>query len=453
MLTLWGPRPGRNDRFCDGLARRSFLQVGALGALSLSDVLRADAATSSVPGATRKRHKAVINVLLPGGPPHQDMWDIKTEAPAEIRGEFKPISTSVPDIQIGEVFEKIAARMNKFSIIRSIVGARGPHDLEQCTTGWPRESLQPMGGRPSLGSGISKLLGQTDRSVPSFVGLASSTGHMPWSNPGIAGFLGPAYGPFRPDGPGMDNMKLNGGLSMDRLRDRRQLLSQMDSFRREIDIKGQMQAMDSFETTALDILTSSRLLDALDLSKEDPRVVARYGDGKPYNYQYDGAPTANDHLLMARRLIEAGVRCVTLSFGRWDSHGKNFDLVRDHGGKLDQCLTALVDDLEERGMLNDVCVVAWGEFGRTPRINQGAGRDHWPQVSAAIVAGGGLKAGQVIGSTNRLGEYAVNRPVQFQEVIATMYHAVGIDVQQARVIDPAGRPQGLVEMPPIKELI
>ena len=202
------------------------------------------------------------------------------------------------------------------------------------------------------------------------------------------------------------------------------------------------------------MLTSSKLVDALDLSKEDPKTVARYGDGKPYNYQYDGAPTCNDHLLMARRLVEAGVRCVTLSFGRWDSHGKNFDLVRDHGGKLDQCLTALVQDLDERGILNDVTVIAWGEFGRTPRVNPGAGRDHWPQVSCAILAGGGLKTGQAIGSTNRLGESAETRPTHFQEVFATLYHTLGINTALATVNDTAGRPQYLLDMQdPIRELI
>src|SRR5262249_13691621 len=155
------------------------------------------------------------------------------------------------------------------------------------------------------------------------------------------------------------------------------------------------------------------LLDALDLSRESPQVRDRYGDGKPYQYQYDGAPTVNDHLLLARRLVEAGVPCGTPSYGRWDSHGQNFALGRAHGSKLDQGLSALIEDLENRGMLNDVTVIAWGEFGRTPRINKGAGRDHWPQVSCAILAGGGLRTGQAIGATNRLGEFAKERPVHF----------------------------------------
>jgi hypothetical protein len=460
MLTLVGPRLAKSSRNCDGLPRRNFLTIGALGfgagALTLADVLRfeAQAATTSAPAKPRRGlgHKAVINVFLGGGPPHQDMWEIKTEAPSEIRGEFKPIDTKVPGLQIGECFPQIAARMDKFAVIRSIVGAKGPHDAEQCMTGWSRDSLSFMGGRPSIGAAISKLRGFVDPSIPAFVGLAAPAGHNEWADAGRPGFLGPTYAAFRPDGPGMQNMKL-GEMSLARLSSRRELLGRFDRMRAEFDATGAMSAADDFGRRAMDVLTSSKLLDALDLTKEDPKTVERYGTGKPYNYQYDGSPTCNDHLLMARRLVEAGVRCVSLSFGRWDSHGKNFDLVRDHGGKLDQCLSALVDDLAERNMLDDVTVIAWGEFGRTPRINQGAGRDHWPQVSCAILAGGGMKTGQAIGSTNRLGEHAETRPVTFQEVLATLYHNVGIDVAQATIRDPAGRPQYLVEQPPIRELI
>jgi uncharacterized protein (DUF1501 family) len=211
--------------------------------------------------------------------------------------------------------------------------------------------------------------------------------------------------------------------------------------------------MDAFEQRAFDVLTGSKLLEALDISKEDPAIRAAYGDGKPYQFQYDGAPTCNDHLLIARRLVEAGVRVVSLSFGRWDSHGGNFAMVRDHGPKLDQALSALIDDLESRGMLGDVSIVVWGEFGRTPKINKDAGRDHWPQVSTALLAGGGMRTGQVIGATNRLGEHATDRPVHVQEVLATLYHNLGIDTQTFTVVDATGRPQYLVEKPVIAELL
>jgi uncharacterized protein (DUF1501 family) len=156
---------------------------------------------------------------------------------------------------------------------------------------------------------------------------------------------------------------------------------------------------------------------------------------------------------MARRLVEVGVRCVTLSYGRWDSHGKNFDLVRDHGKKLDQGLSALIEDLDVRGMLDDVTIVVWGEFGRTPRINKDAGRDHWPQVSCAFMAGGGMKTGQAVGATNRLGEYAKDRPVHFGEIFATLYHNLGINPETTTINDPTGRPQHVIDHPALRELV
>lgn len=448
MLTILGGR----QRLCDGLDRRSFLKIGGLsfgaGGLGLANILRAEAASGN-PG---RSHKGIINIFLGGGPPHQDMWEIKTEAPSEIRGEFRPIPTSVTGIQICEVFPRLAQLMHKSVVIRSVVGCKDRHESFQCMSGWFPDDLRNVGGRPSIGSAVGKLYGPVHPSVPPYVGLAAKTQHVPWSECGSPGFLGAAYNAFKPDGPGMDNMKLN-GISLDRLQDRRSLLSSLDTLKRDIDKSGSMDGLDVFGQQALDVLTSSRLLDALDLSKEDPKIVERYGDGKPYKYQYDGAPTCNDHLLIARRLIEAGVRVVSLSYGRWDSHGQNFDLVRDHGGKLDVCLSALIEDLDSRGMLDDVSIVVWGEFGRTPKINNGAGRDHWSKVSCAFMAGGGIRAGQAIGATNRLGEYATERPVHQQEIIATLYHNLGIDVATTTLADPTGRPQYLIEDQPIKELI
>jgi len=274
---------------------------------------------------------------------------------------------------------------------------------------------------------------------------------VPWSDPGATGFLGPAYAPFKPDGPAMANMKLK--VTTDQLADRRRLLASFDQLHRDRDANGSVTGVDTATELAFDVLTSSRLVEALDLSKEDPRLREKYGNGQPYKFQYDGAPTVNEHLLIARRLVEAGVRCVTLSYGRWDSHGDNAGLVRDHGPKLDQCLSTLIEDLEVRGMLDDVTVIVWGEFGRTPRINKDGGRDHWPQVSCAFLAGGGIRGGQAIGATNRLGEYAKDRPVHVAEIVATLYHNLGIDVTKTTIIDPTGRPQYLVETPPIAELV
>lgn len=452
MLNVLGP----SSRYCDGVTRRSVLKIGAFafGAtyFSLADLYRAEASEAATAAPAPTGHKAVINIFLGGGPPHQDMWDIKTEAPMEIRGEFQPIQTNVNGIQIGEVFQRMSRLMDKCVVIRSITGCADRHDAIQCMTGWPHDSLRPLGGRPSLGAVLARVQGPAHPSVPPFVGLAAPTQHRPWSDAGQTGFLGPAYAPFKPDGPGMDNMRLN-GITVDQLADRRRLLESFDGLRRDIDMNGAIQGLDAAQQRALGVLTSNRLLDALDISREPQAVRSRYGDGKPYQYQFDGAPTVNDQLLVARRLVEAGVRCVTLTFGRWDSHGQNFNLVRDHGGKLDQCLSALIEDLDTRGMLNDVTVVVWGEFGRTPRINNGAGRDHWAPVSCCLMAGGGMRTGQVIGATNRLGEIASQRPVYQGEVMATVYRNLGINPDTVNILDPTGRPQHLIDRSALPEVV
>lgn len=453
MLTLHGAP----SRYCDGISRRSALKIGAFSfgatTLTLADVYRAEAvAKTTSTGGSLSQHKAVINVFLGGGPAHLDTWDLKPDAPAEIRGEFKPIKTNVSGIEIGECFPKIAAMMDKFAVIRSIVGAQGGHDAYQCTTGYPHSSLAAMGGRPSIGSVVSKLCGSVDPSVPPFVGLAKRTDHVEWSDAGQCGFLGSQYGAFKPSGPDMANMTKN-ITNQAHLGERQKLLHGFDSLRKEMESDSVLSTMDAHTQRAMNVLLSSKLMEAMDVTKEDPKIRDRYGDGRPYNSQADGAPTANDQLLMARRLVQAGARCVTLSFGRWDSHVKNFNLVRDHGGKLDQALSALVWDLDRLDLLDDVTVIAWGEFGRTPRINKEGGRDHWPQVSSAILAGGGLKTGQVVGSTNRLGENAKDRPVSFGDVFATLYQSIGLNPDLNPVNDPTGRPQLLAEGKVMKELI
>lgn len=440
MLTI----TGRKQRFCDGVSRRSFLKIGglamgAVGGVGLPEILRAQ---GNAGGAGSS--KAVINIFLGGGPPHQDMWEIKHDAPREVRGPFQAIETAVPGIRIGECFPRLAGMMDRLAVIRSVVGCSGSHDAYQCMSGWSRRDNESIGGRPGIGAAVAKLRGASDPGVPPHVGLAAPTRHKPWSESGSPGFLGAAYKPFKPNGEGLSDLTLN-GITLERLQDRRALLKGLDTLKSQVDASGMMEGMDAFTQAAFGVLTSSRLAQALDLSTEDPKLVARYGDGKPYKYQYDGAPTVNDHLLIARRLVEAGARSVSLSYGRWDSHGKNFDLVRDHGGKLDQAVSALVEDLEERGMLDDVTVVVWGEFGRTPRINKNAGRDHWPRVSCALLAGGGMRTGQAIGETNRLGEYAVKRPVHMQEIVATIYHNLGVDPMSTTLMDPTGRPQYLVD--------
>ncbi|HEV2968667.1 MAG TPA: DUF1501 domain-containing protein [Pirellulales bacterium] len=446
MLTILG-QPQRHP-FCDGIKRRDFLKIGglAMGGVALPELLRAEAAAG-----IRGSHKAVIMIFLPGGPPHQDFLDLKPNAPAEIRGEFSPLKTNVPGIEICELLPKLAGMMDKLVVIRSIVGATGDHYSFQCMTGRTHRQ-QPPGGWPSIGSVLSKLKGASDPSVPPFVGLAPKMGHMPWADPGQPGFLGIAHAPFKPEGDGKGDMVLD-GISLERLRDRRALLTAFDRFRRDADSTGTMQGMDSFNQQALGVLTSSKLADALDLSKEDPRVVERYGQGDPKNRD-DGGPKLMSHFLIARRLVEAGARCVTCAFSRWDWHGQNFKAAREDMPLLDQGVSALVEDLHQRGLDRDVSVVVWGEFGRTPKINKDAGRDHWPQVSCAMLAGGGMRTGQVIGATNRLAEYPVQRPVTFGEVFATLYHNLGIDINTTTIRDLTGRPQYLVDhVQPMRELI
>ena len=447
MLTIFGkPQQG----FCDGVSRRAFLKIGglALGGLSLPQILRAESAAG-----IRRSHKAIIMIFLPGGPPHQDFFDLKMDAPAEIRGEFHPIKTNVPGIEICEQFPLIAKMMDKLVPIRSIVGASGAHDAFECVTGRRRGRQQPPGGWPALGAVLSKLKGPAHPAMPAFVGLSPKMGHMEWADNGQPGFLGVAHAPFKPDGEGKADMVLN-GVTLDRLGDRKALLTSFDRFRRDADSTGMMSGLDNFNEQALGVLTSSRLMDALDISKEDPRIRERYGKGDPKN-RNDGGPKLMEHFLMARRLVEAGSRCVTLAFSRWDHHGDNFGACRQDMPMLDQGLTALIEDLHNRGLDKDVSVVVWGEFGRTPKINKDAGRDHWPNVSCALLAGGGMRTGQVIGSTDRLGAEAKDRPVHFQEVFATLYHRLGIDVNQVTVADLSGRPQYLVDRgyQPMPELI
>jgi hypothetical protein len=446
MLCISGP----GKRLCDGITRREVLKIGALGlgGLTLPDLLRAEASQG-----IQRSHKAVIMIYLCGAPPHQDMFDLKMQAPAEIRGEFQPIETSVPGIQICEHLPRLAAIMDKLVPIRSVYGSPdGNHDSFICYTG-RSVGNQPPGGWPALGSTLSALAGPTAPGMPPFVGLSPRAGHPPYGSPGHPGFLGAAHTAFRPNGEGQGDLKLN-GIDVDRLGDRRRLLGSMDRLRRELDASGKMNALDAFTQQALGVLTSSRLAEALDVSREDPRVRERYGKGDPNNYG-DGAPRNLEHFLIARRLVEAGARCVTLNFGRWDFHAQNFSEFKNtHGPQFDQGMSALVADLHERGLDKDVSVVAWGEFGRTPVINKDAGRDHWPQVGCALLAGGGMRMGQVIGATDRLGGLPVERPVHFGEVLATLYHQLGIDPNAVTLRDLAGRPQYLVDNhQPMPELI
>jgi hypothetical protein len=443
------PILGSSVQLCQGLTRREALRIGALGlgGLSLPGLLRAEDAAG-----IRGSQKSVIMIYLVGAPPHQDMYDLKMDAPSEIRGEFRPIRTSVPGIEICEHLPGLAKVMDKCVPLRSVYGSPdGAHDSFICYTGRTTRN-QPAGGWPSIGSVVSRIQGSVNPSVPPFVGLAPDAGHPPYGSPGLPGFLGVGHAAFRPSGPAQADMVLQ-GIEQDRLQDRKSLRSSLDRLRRDVDGSGAMEGLDTIQRQALDILTSSRLAEALDLSKEDPAVRERYGKGFEQRYG-DGAPRNCEHFLMARRLVEAGVRVVTLNFGRWDFHSRNFSEARDtHMPYFDQGLSALINDLHERGMDKDVAVVAWGEFGRTPTINKDAGRDHWPRVGGGLIAGGGFRTGQVIGATDRLGGEIADRPVHFGEVHATLHRFLGLS-EDATLPDLTGRPQYLTDgHQPLHEII
>jgi hypothetical protein len=428
MLTIQG---SQSSEFCDGFSRRDFLKLGALGigGLTFADVLRAESQAGI--GSSQK---AIINIHLHGGPSHTDMFDLKPEAPVEYRGEFIPIATNASGLDICEHMPMLATMGDKFSVIRSLVGSNSGHDNLQTQSGYNRKSLESLGGRPATGSVISKLHGSIG-GAPPFVSYSG----------GSAGYLGPTFQPFTPTGQGaaLSNLRMERSLTADRLTDRSSLLGSLDRIRRDVDASGEMIALDDFTKTAIDVVTSGRVADALDLKKEDPRIVARYGKG-------------GSTLLTARRLIQAGVRVVTMkSFGSWDTHGNNFKTLRDRNlPQLDRAVSALIEDLSARGMYDDVTIVLWGEFGRTPRVNAKAGRDHWPRLSMAFMAGGGIRGGQAVGQSSRKGEIAENRPIDYQEVHATLYHNMGIDLHTTQFIDPAGRPQYILDhLDPIKELV
>lgn len=424
------------DSFCDGTSRRGFLQIGAMGlgfgALSFADILRMEA-HAGVNSST----KSLINIHLGGGPSHQDMWDLKPDAPVEYRGEFNPIQTNAPGLQICEHFPQLATMADKFAVIRALIGSVNEHSPSTTQTGYGQRELRSIGGPPAIGSVISKLQGFND-------------GVAPFVSDGLAlkpGYLGPKYKPFSPnDAKSMLELRR---IDADRLTRRADLLKTVDGLRRDVDASGEIEAADAFTQRAVDVILSGRMADALDLNKESAETRERYSGNR------QGRLRDNERFLRARRLVEAGVRCVSMSWGGWDTHSNNFKTLSTQLPALDRGLAALISDFEERGMLDDVTIAVWGEFGRTPRINNnGGGRDHWPRVSAAFIAGGGIRGGQAVGVSDRIAGDADSRPVHCQEVLATLYRNMGINTQTEQIIDPQGRPRYLLEhREPIRELV
>jgi hypothetical protein len=361
------------------------------------------------------------------------MYDLKPAAPAEYRGEFKPIATNVPGVQICELFPRQARLWDKMAVIRSVIG--GPeHSDSQTNTGY-LEQENVTAHHPALGAVVSKLRAGQASDIPAFVSLR---GMAPGTEPG---YLGIAHRPFTPDGPGLANLRLPGGVSKTQVDDRKSLLTSFDSIRREVDASGTMRGIDTFQDRALDMVFSGKVRKALDLSQEDPRTRDRYREVEQF--------------LTARRLVEAGVGCVTLNYGGWDTHAENFKTLRRQLPPLDAGLANLVQDLHDRGMLDDVVIVMWGEFGRTPKVGDSTpdGRGHWPPAMSAFIAGGGLKMGQAVGTTNPRGEVPKDRPYTVPQVLSTVYHALGID-PSLTFPNGSGRPMYILDdREPVAELV
>jgi Protein of unknown function (DUF1501) len=411
MLTIWGSKQG----FCDGLSRRNFLKVGAFGAgLTLADMLRLRS-EASVPA----RAKSAIMIYLPGGPPHLDMYDLKPDAPSEFRGEFRPMATNVPGVQICELFPLQARMWDKLACIRSLTTVDEHNDSLVMTGKSERENM--TANHPSFGSVVSRLRsGSGD--MPPFVSLRGmSRGTEP-------GFLGISHRPFTPSGPGLENLRPLAANNGNRLNERRSLLEGFDNVRRDLD--NSMAGLDAFTSRAFDMIASGSVRKALDLTSEPMHVRQRY--------------QGVEQFLTARRLVEAGVGCVTLAIGGWDTHDRNFETMRRQLPQVDRGISALITDLHDRGLSDDVVTVMWGEFGRTPRINQNAGRDHWAPAMSALIAGGGFRMGQMIGSTSARGEHPVNNPYKVPQVLATIYQAIGID-PATTFLNTAGRPTYIVD--------
>jgi hypothetical protein len=441
MLEVRGP----GYRCCDGYSRRSFLKVGFLGlaGLTLADHLRLKARAQE--RGRQTRDTAVILLWLGGGPSHIDMYDLKPDAPAEFRGEFRPIATNVSGTRIGEHLPRQARLMDKMSVVRSATHTNAGHGMG---THWMLTGYVPTieindNLNPSCGSVVAKMRGANAPRMPAYVCLPNPP---PSAN---AAYLGVAYNPFSPssdpNSPGFQvrDLRLMPNVDLGRFRNRRDLLRGLDNLRRDVDIMGSAEGYDRFYREAFEIVTSANCRTAFDIHREDPRVRDRYG-----------RDTWGQSALLARRLVEAGVTYVTVNMGGWDTHNNNFQSLRTRNlPRYDQAIAALIEDIYNRGLDRRVLVMCYGEFGRTPRINTTAGRDHWPGAMSVVFSGGGLRMGQMIGTTDSRAEYPTSRAASPGDVLSTMYHVLGID-HHHEFHDAAQRPLRILsEGRPIEELI
>lgn len=445
---------GRTGKYCDGLSRRHFVQLGVAGMASagLAKVLQAKEEAAA--NGLAKKDTSVILLWLDGGPSHLDLYDMKPEAPPEVRGIWNPIKTNVPGIEITELFPKQAACADKFSIVRSLHHNNGDHFTggHWMLTGRDAgvNGLNNTGKYPFFGSIATKVTGPRQLGMPANVAVpyAMSIG----LRPGYFGghYLGPQHNPFETEGdPNADNfqvrnLSLDGQVTVTRLEDRRNLLAHFDGIRRQMDQKGRFEAMDRFERQAYELVTGAKAREAFDISREKPEVREKYG-----------RHSWGQSTLLARRLVEAGSTFVTVHFGGWDHHWDLQKGMNNYLPKIDDLVSALFTDLAERGLYDKVLVVLMGEFSRTPRMNDGGnggpprsmgepGRDHWGNSMFCLLGGGGVKGGRIIGSTDRKGEAPQDHPLRPGDIHHTIYHVLGVD-PSTPFLDHAGRPHPAID--------
>ncbi|WP_299470089.1 DUF1501 domain-containing protein [uncultured Gimesia sp.] len=449
--------------FSADLSRRHFLKIGLLGitgGLSLPYLSGLDAGV-----AKKTSQQSVVMIYLPGGPTQFETFDPKPDAPGEIRGSFTATQSKVPGIQYCELLPQLSAIADKFSVVRTLVGMENRHESFQCYTGRAggrTEDGEPAGGWPALGSIVSQLLGPGNAGMIPYVDAAPRMSYSPYNNngshlqgnPSWPGFTGFNHIPFTLEGEVKSDLVLN-GIDVTRLNERRALLESFKGSQQKFEVDG----IDNLQQQAFQMLTSGRFAEAMDLEKEPVSVRDRYGKLQKTDPSFGGAPQSPQHLLLARRLVEAGVRCVTVAFGAWDWHANREGSIEYLSKKylpvFDQALAVFLQDLEERGLLEQTTVIVWGEFGRTPRINAKGGRDHWPGTQSVLLAGGGIQGGRIVGQTDRIGGVPLDRPVHVQEIFATLFNNLGIDTQTAQITDLSGRPRYLIDenRHPIRELV
>ncbi len=434
MLNILGDRRSRD---CDGATRRDFLKVGTLGmgGLGLPSLLaaRAQAAQSGLP----VKDTSVVWLWLGGGPTHIETFDPKMSAPSEFRSVTGEVPTVLPGVTLGGNFPEMAKIADKLAFVRSFAHRNSGHGggTHWVMTGYDNRQIDNGGKptRPSLGAITAKVRGTNHpkTGIPTFVRMNGIQSDGP-------AFLGTAYGPFDPQGQARKNMNLD--TKLERLTDRRALLDGLDRFQRDADVSGLMEGLDDFEQQAFNLILGDATR-AFDISKETPGVAAKYGKG------------LGEQLLVARRLCEAGCGFVTVNFGGWDMHGQILNALKTRGPAVDRAVAAFIQDVAERGLTEKILLVITGEFGRTPRINRTAGRDHWAPLSTLALAGGGLKMGQVVGESNANAEVPKSAPIGPQDLMATVFDVLGLD-PKLQVTSSSGRPTYLLEEgAPIRELV